>query len=157
MTRRRLLKCLTFVVAIAAIAITVGVARSRSLPFLVNESGLRTVAATVPKSCDVTPDGVRSVAGWLEGDPLDPERVWLRQRSTDRRLSVVWPAGFKVAFDDEPGLITDEGWRYPFGVSQAFLMGVDVRSHAGTFEDPYVVTGSTELSKPENLASVWCY
>ena len=38
---------------------------------------------------------VDPVIGILEGDPDDPERVWLRT-SERLRLSVAWPRGFTV-------------------------------------------------------------
>ena len=34
----------------------------------------------------------------LTGDPNDPRRAWLVQADTERRVDIVWPAGYRARF-----------------------------------------------------------
>lgn len=79
------------------------------------------------------------VTGTLTGDPDDPERVWLTD-GTKRRLSVVWPEGFRVTF--EPGAVmhNEEGRAVARAGDTVELSSVPPNSADGTPSDPYIAS-----------------
>ena len=105
--------------------------------------GLRTftwVDPSTPPAC-LAFGLVHPVSGLLRGDVDDPqEPVWLEGQA-GTRLSVVWPAGFTVAFEPH-AVLRDDGGRIVAAAGRSVeLSQVDPLKHAGTFGDPYVAAG----------------
>ena len=84
---------------------------------------------------------VDPVHGTLHGNPADPlEPIWI-VASDGRRLSVVWPAGFTVAFEPDAILRDEKGVVVAREDGQVELSQVRWEEHAGTFDDPYLAAG----------------
>ncbi len=100
---------------------------------------LRTFAWSDHVLCNAAA-AVSPVTGALEGDPADPELVWLRS-DTGQRLSITWPAGFAVHFQPEAALYDDHGVVVARAGNTVKLTQVFIGAHAGTPEDPYLASG----------------
>lgn len=100
---------------------------------------LRTFAWSDQVLCNAAA-AVSPVTGALEGDPADPELVWLRS-DTGQRLSIAWPAGFVVQFNPEAALHDDHGVVVARAGTTVNLTQVFLGAHAGTLEDPYFASG----------------
>jgi hypothetical protein len=101
------------------------------------------VLRTYPTRPDATCDAIGiddPVTGRLEGDPADTaEPVWLRA-ADGRRLSVVWPEGFSVAFVPDVELRNEAGATVA-GSGDTVVLGVGFASAEGTFDEPYLAEG----------------
>lgn len=98
----------------------------------------RTFQLAATDSCDAM--GVEDpVIGVMRGDDGDPELVWLEAPS-GKRLTIVWPAGFAVAFRPRPVLVQADGHRVANEGDTIFLQ-VSRATAAGSHADPYLAAG----------------
>jgi len=83
----------------------------------------------------------RPVTGTFEGDESSsPDRAWVRD-PTGRKLSIVWPQGFKLRFGQD-AILLDELDRVVVRQGETVTFGqVNREDHAGTFHDPYFAGG----------------
>jgi hypothetical protein len=101
------------------------------------------------------------VVGRVAGSAADPSDVWLVTQG-DRRVEVVWPAGFTARFDERVELIDDQGSHVAFA-GDVFYMQVPSSSAAGTADDPYFATGllaagpDFDLQRPSEAPWTGCY
>lgn len=108
------------------------------------------LAVPVDESVGRPPPDV-GCASWAAGQPL---RGTLQVESVDsvaetrvvdgpNSYHVVWPAGFKARPDENGNLvlIDDQGNELFANGDEIELPQVDVRTHAGTAEDPFVASG----------------
>lgn len=102
--------------------------------------GLRTFSWPDEVLCTLG-KAVQPVTGVLRGQQGAQDPVWL-ESPDGQHLSVIWPAGFSVAFapaaalrDEKGHVLAREGDTVTFGQ-------VNLETAAGTFEDPYVASGS---------------
>ena len=102
--------------------------------------GLRTFSWTGEVLCTLG-KAVRPVTGVLRGQRGAEDPVWL-ERPDGRRLSVIWPAGFSVAFSPAAELRDDNGNVLGREGQTVTFAQVNLETAAGTFEDPYVASGS---------------
>lgn len=81
------------------------------------------------------------MTGRLEGDPADPlEPVWLID-GDGRRLSIVWPEGFRVRFEPAATLY-DAAGRVAARAGDIVTFGQVSRDEAsGSVDDPYYAAG----------------
>ena len=77
--------------------------------------------------------------GVLRGDASDPELAWL-EAPNGKRLTIVWPAGFAVAFRPHPVLVQADGHRVA-NEGDTIVLQVSRSAAAGSRSDPYVATG----------------
>jgi hypothetical protein len=78
---------------------------------------------------------IPSVVGKLQGNPEDPQLVWLVSPS-GRRIDVLWPPGFAVTF--EPTLLLyDSHGTVIARAGDTIDINTDPARHAGTNTDPY--------------------
>jgi hypothetical protein len=81
--------------------------------------------------------------GKLEGSPDDSELVWLRL-DDGRRVSIIWPHGFRPIFDGgSPALLNDQGRVVARNGDRVTLVQVRSEEHTGSHDDPYVAAGET--------------
>ena len=131
---RRVLGC-AFIVALA-----VAVASCANPPPSGSVLHLRAFAWSDRVLCNLAA-AVSPVTGALEGDPADPELVWLRS-ADNQRLSIVWPAGFTVRFEPGATLYDENGVLVARAGDAVVLNQVSPAQHAGSPEDPYLADGS---------------
>jgi hypothetical protein len=70
-----------------------------------------------------------------------PDPAWLVDASGNR-VSIVWPEGFRLIFDPAPGLLDERGQVVARLGALVTLEQVDRALHTGSFEDPYLATGT---------------
>lgn len=131
--RSRVLGCALIV------ALVLGVAACADPAPTASGSHLRTFVWSDQVLCNAAA-AVPPVTGALEGDPADPDLVWLRG-TTNQRLSIAWPAGFAVRFEPEAALYDERGVVVARAGDIVKLGQVFVGAHAGTPEDPYLTAG----------------
>lgn len=83
---------------------------------------------------------VPPLTGILEGNPADPELVWLRSPGRGR-VSIAWPTGFSVAFEPGPVLYNERQVAVARAGDTVVLGQVGWGEHAGSPEDPYLARG----------------
>jgi hypothetical protein len=79
------------------------------------------------------------VTGSLAGDPGDDERVWLAD-ATGRRLSVIWPDGFRVTFEPLAVMHNETGRVVARAGDIVELLSVSPDSAEGSYRDPYIAS-----------------
>ena len=98
----------------------------------------RTFSLVASDSCEAF--GVEDpVIGVMRGDSGDPELVWL-EAPNGKRLTIVWPAGFAVAFRPNPVLVQADGHKVA-NEGDTIVLQVSRAAAAGTRADPYVAAG----------------
>ena len=80
------------------------------------------------------------LSGMLAGDPNDRERVWLVVEN-GRRVSIVWPAGFRAGFEPAAVLYNESGRAVARAGQAVVLDQVSPGDAEGSFEDPYIAGG----------------
>lgn len=104
------------------------------------EDGLRTFDWGAPFSGCPAFAAVRPVTGTLRGGEGEREPVWL-EAADGRRLSIVWPAGYRVDFAPGATLYDERGMAVAREGDTVELGQVNVETAAGTYDDPYVAKG----------------
>lgn len=104
-----------------------------------SQTGLRTSSMTRVEMCDVNLV-VDRVIGWLRVQPADREQVWLEARD-GRRISVVWPAGFRAHFGYPSQLINERGQIVAAEGQKVTLEQTRLSEATGTYDNPYVAHG----------------
>jgi hypothetical protein len=99
----------------------------------------------------VTPD----VVGALAGSASDPELVWLTA-SAGTRMSVVWPAGYRVAFGPDAAIYDAEGKLFARAGDTIRLGQVRLGDFAGTPSDPYPAAGLIDATGPNGTGEQRC-
>ena len=102
-------------------------------------NGLRTSSRSRTELCE-TYAIADPVFGWFRASADEPEHVWLEARD-GRRISVVWPAGFRVRFGPPAELTNERGEVVAREGQKVFLGQTRVSESAGTFNDPYIAHG----------------
>lgn len=102
-------------------------------------TGLRTSSMTRVEMCDLSLV-VNSVKGRLRVHPTDREPVWLEARS-GRRISVVWPAGFRIRFGSPSQLLNERLEIVATEGQEVSLDQTRLNEAAGTYDNPYVAHG----------------
>jgi hypothetical protein len=99
----------------------------------------------------VSPD----VVGALAGSASDPELVWLTS-SAGTRMSIIWPAGYRVAFQPDAAIHDAEGRLFARAGDTITLGQVRLGDFAGTPSDPYPATGIISATGPNGTYEQRC-
>jgi hypothetical protein len=103
--------------------------------------GLRTFTWYQDVLCNLSRT-IPGVAGVLRGEQGAREPVWL-EGPTGQHWSVVWPAGFTVAFVPDAELRNENGVRV-VGDGGAVTLH-QVHRGTGTYDDPFIASGGSSL------------
>lgn len=135
MRRRR--ACAAFTLGLAVLATNAcGPSGSTTGP---GTDGLRTFTWALDVLCNAAA-ATRPVAGVLRGQLGATEPIWIED-AAGRHLSVIWPAGFSLAFTPKAELRDDTGALIARDGDAIALTQTNLDRAAGTYDDPYIASG----------------
>jgi hypothetical protein len=127
------------VLALGLAALLVAGCQSTRSTGSTGSGGLRTFTWPTNVLCDASA-AARPVSGVLRGEQGEREPVWI-EGPRGQHISVVWPAGFTVAFTPAAELRNETGALIARDGDPITLGQTNLDEATGSFADPYVAHG----------------